>query len=61
MGDDRGISLAKGMEIILDESPHHLHKSSLLSFQLSQDHPGEEDNYDNKQGSTLEIFTTSNF
>ena len=42
IGDNSGIGLLKGSEIILDEGLHRLHKTPLLALQLSEDHPERE-------------------
>ena len=44
-GDDSGIGLLKGSEIILDEGLHRLHKTPLLALQLGEDHPEKEDSH----------------
>ena len=45
IGDNSGIGLLKGSEIILDEGLHRLHKTPLLALQLGEDHPEKEDSH----------------
>ena len=47
-GDDFGIGLLKGSEIILDKGLQRLHKTPLLALQLSEDHPEKEDSHPNR-------------